>query len=142
MAKAAEKEKEKVILKGKAFIIDSGDRTFYGEVKYVKFHRGIGILDMRALAEARPDWVESPPDGSFFQFAGQPPEHYAKYFDKHGFKVTQIAAEKAKKIRSALEHARWKEVPESLLVDSVLTEDDKGIEKEEKEKKEEKKEKE
>ena len=84
------------------YIIDTGARGIQGKGKgYIKFNNGVGILDLEAMAENRPDWIKADGD-DFIQFAGVKLSIYADYWRDKGTKVTECSSGEAKSFRKAI----------------------------------------
>ena len=88
--------------KYEGYIVDTGARKVSGAGKgYIKFRNGVGILDLEAMAESRPDWVKGE-DGEFVQFADAPISAYVDYWKDKGVKITECSESEAKAFRKAI----------------------------------------
>ena len=112
MPKITKKDADK-LKKQPAFIVDTCGRDFNGIIKYVTFIHGVGVLDLRAIAAHRPEWVQVDENQiTFSQIAGPDKivEFYANVFKDRGAKVTKIAGDDAEDFREALEKGRFAEI--------------------------------
>ena len=87
------------------FIVKMKSDMVNGIIKFVEFRNGRGILDMLAIATAKPQWAIGDDKGGFKPnplMPGWTLHQYVEYFQRRGATVEPITATAAKELRDEL----------------------------------------
>jgi len=86
----------------KVYFVDLNQPHVCGDLKYVDFYFGKGILDSKTLLKHRPEWFESK-DGEMVQVKGNGLEMYLEVFkNQPGVTVEEVTAEFAEEFRTKM----------------------------------------